>query len=523
MKFKLKKITSQRAFVIYLIVSILITVFSVFILSNLITELTEKSNEEMAQRNFIKKQEFLSQEFSKFLEQENTIKHTLAISNLNNLKSNLQILTSLQATNTLISNNWFKINDTEIEFGNDSISEEIKNEINDFILKNKKTTYVSIIIPQGKEWVWRVYFKIISKNYTTILYGYDINLKKLHDYFSTIDKTASNYAFVFDKKGKCIYHPESDFIGKNIYDISSLQPSDTTFTKKFDYVKRTTMSEFLKLDVIRFTKKLDIKGSRWFVCVSFPKIFVDENVDLIRKYTTWIYSITTVMLLLIFYLFSYASRRAYKEKGIAIKEKNKLLVENEKIIKEKALIQLQQLKEQINPHFLFNSLNSLYMLVGSDVKTAQKFTLNLSRIYRYLIDPPEKNIVTLQEELLFIEKYIFLQQTRFKEELFFSIEIEDESALTKSVPYLAFQIVIENAIKHNMATQEIPLHTKIVIKTQTVIISNNLQPKQNSEPSTKFGLNYLESIYSHYSKTDFKASEKDGNFVCILPLIDIHS
>ncbi|MEP7094964.1 MAG: histidine kinase, partial [Flavobacterium sp.] len=178
---------------------------------------------------------------------------------------------------------------------------------------------------------------------------------------------------------------------------------------------------------------------------------------------------------------------------------------------------------QINPHFLFNSLNSLYMLIDSDVKTAQKFTLNLSRIYRYLIDPPEKNIVPLKDELLFIEKYIFLQQTRFKEELFFSIEIEDESALTKNLPYLAFQIIIENTIKHNMATQETPLRTKIVVKTDQVIITNNLQKKQNTEPSTKFGIKYLKSIYGYYSKKDFKASEKEGNFVCILPLIDIHS
>jgi LytS/YehU family sensor histidine kinase len=163
------------------------------------------------------------------------------------------------------------------------------------------------------------------------------------------------------------------------------------------------------------------------------------------------------------------------------------------------------------------------MLIGSDIKVAQKFTLNLSRIYRYLIDPPEENIVPLKDELLFIEKYIFLQQTRFKQELFFSIEIEDEAALEKHIPYLAFQTVVENAIKHNAATQENPLTTKILIQANQVIISNNLQTKSTAEPSTKFGLNYLKSIYKYYSKTDFKTSEKDGNFVCILPLISIHS
>lgn len=503
-------------------VSIFVTVSSVYILSNLIAEQTEKANEDLAQRNFIKKNEFMLQEFSKLLEQENRIKHVLKISKPANLDSNLQLLSSVQTTNVLVVDNWFQINDNEIQFGNDTISNDIKKGVIDFISLNKNSDHVSSVIQEEKEWVWRIYFKVSSKN-TTVRYGYDISLKKLHDYFIPLDKSTNNYAFIFDKSGKCIYHPERNFIGKNIYEVSSTQSVDTIFTKNQDFVKRITMSEFLKLDVIRFTKKFDVKNSHWFICVNFPKIFVNENVTLIKKYSTWIYSLTTIMLLVIFYLFSYANRRAYKEKGIAIKEKNKLLVENEKIIKEKALIQLQQLKEQMNPHFLFNSLNSLYMLMGSDVKTAQKFTLNLSRIYRYLIDPPEHNLVPLKDELLFIEKYIFLQQTRFKEELFFSIEIEDESALEKQIPYLAFQTVVENAVKHNNATQESPLMTKILIKSNQVIISNNLQKKSTAEPGTKFGLNYLKRTYKHYGKTDFKTSEKDGNFVCILPLISIHS
>ncbi|WP_246236345.1 sensor histidine kinase [Flavobacterium ajazii] len=493
-------------------------------MSNLITDLTERANEDMAQRNFIKKQEFISQEFSKLLEQENRIKHVLKISTPENLSSNLKVLSSVQTTNSLIVNNWFQINGEKIRFGTDSTATQA--EINDtekFVLQYKNSDHISTIVPFGKEWIWRIYFKLISKNNTTVRFGYDISLKKIRDYLSTADKTATNYAFIFDKNGTCIYHPDSTFIGKNIYKVSSIRSIDTIYSKKQDYVKRVTMSEYLKLDVIRFTKKLDIKGTHWFICSNFPKIFIDENVDLIRKYSTWIYSITTIMLLVIFYLFSYANRRAYKEKGIAIKEKNKLLVENEKIVKEKALIQLQQLKEQINPHFLFNSLNSLYMLVGTDVKTAQKFTLNLSRIYRYLIDPPEKNIVPLKEELLFIEKYIFLQQTRFKEELFFLIKIEDEEALTKFIPYLAFQIAVENTIKHNMATAENPLTTEILIQKDQVIISNNLQKKTHSEPSTNFGLKYLSSVYNFYSRTNFKTSEKEGNFVCILPLISIHS
>ena len=145
-------------------ISIFITVSSVYILSNLITDLTEKANDEVSERNFMKKQEFLSQEFSKFLEHENRIKHVLKISKPENLASNLKILSSVQNTNLLIADNWFQINDNKIEFGTDSISDTIKKDAEDFILQNKNADHKNTIIPQGKEWVWRIYFKIASKS-----------------------------------------------------------------------------------------------------------------------------------------------------------------------------------------------------------------------------------------------------------------------------------------------------------------------------------------------------------------------
>lgn len=523
MKFTLKNTVSRRTLLVYGIISILLTGISVFILSNLITQITQKSNEEIAQRNFIKKQELVSQELSKFLVQEKQINELLKISQPKELFSNLMVLSSIQATDSLVTNNWFQIDEGKIQLVKNKYSNTLQNSIDTFLVKNGHLDQLSIITLEGKEWVWRNYFKLVSKNKTSIRYGYDVNLKSLHNYFSTIDEKTLNYVFLFDKNGTCIFHPEISFIGKNIFEISSLNASDTIFSKEKDYVKRISLSEYLKLDVIRFTKKLEIAKNQWYISVNFPKIYTDENVNLVKKYATLIYLITTVMLLFIFYLFARANRSAYLEKEELTKEKNSLYLENEKIIKEKALIQLQQLKEQINPHFLFNSLNSLYMLIGNNGKTAQKFTLNLSRIYRYLIDPPEGNIVPLKDELLFIEKYIFLQQTRFKDELLFTIEIEDEAALNKNIPYLSFQIVVENAIKHNLATHEKPLHTQIIIKEKQVMVINNLQKKTNTEPSTKFGINYLQSIYNYYSKNDFEASEKEDTFICILPLIDIHS
>lgn len=101
------------------------------------------------------------------------------------------------------------------------------------------------------------------------------------------------------------------------------------------------MFEYLKLDVIWFIKKIDVKDFEWFICVNFLKNVINENVMQIKKYFIWIYFIIIVMLLLIFYLFLYVNRCVYREKGIVIKEKNRFCVENEKIVKEKVLIQFQ--------------------------------------------------------------------------------------------------------------------------------------------------------------------------------------
>ncbi len=171
----------------------------------------------------------------------------------------------------MIVNNWFQINENAIQYGNPSISNEIKNDVKAFVFQNKNIERLSVVLPQGKEWIWRVYFKLVSKNKTTVKYGYDINLDLLNGYISKIDKTATNYAFVFDKNGTCVYHPEAAFIGKNIFKVSSFNPSDTIFSKKQDFAKRTTMSEFLKLDVIRFTKKMDIKTQTGLFALTFRK------------------------------------------------------------------------------------------------------------------------------------------------------------------------------------------------------------------------------------------------------------
>lgn len=519
MKFTTKNTFSGRNFFILGIGFIILTLFSTYILSGLITQVSEKSNAETTQRGFLKKQEVLSQEFSRFLQTQKEIGQIIEISTPENLSDNLKVLSTIHNNDSLIKNNWFQINNQKIVFTSSKNTIDLETVIQDFIVKNGDQSEVNTIVGSNKNFFWRIYFKITASNGTIVRYGYDIDLHSLQSYFSNIDQNAPNYAFVFDKKGTILYHPEVKLLQKNVFKISSFPPADTIFSDSKSFSKRTALSEYLKLDIVRYTKRLNVKGTNWYVSVNFPKEVSNEDVNAIKKYASLIYFITTGVLIVFFYLFTWLRRKNFREKEALAEDKNKLLVENEKINKEKALIQLQQLKEQINPHFLFNSLNSLYMLIESDTSVARKFTLNLSKIYRYLINPPIQNIVTVQEELLFIEKYIFLQQTRFTAEFVFTINIEDENVLSKKVPYLAFQIAIENAIKHNIASEEFPLQITIDIKENEVIIINNLNEKPNSDKESKFGHKYLESIYTYYSKSDFKTYKNDGYFICILPLI----
>lgn len=520
MKFTLKNTLSDRNIIILGIVFITLTVLSIFILSTLITQITEKSNSTNSLRSFIKKQELLTLEFSRFLEAEKEVKRVIEISTPEKLHDNLNVVNAIQDNHNLVKNNWFQINDGAIEFSESKTNYNLTTDIKDFVVQNRNKDKLNTIVKDHQHFFWRIYFKTTAANGTIVRYGYDIDLKSLQSYFATIDQKAENYAFIFNQDGTIIYHPEIKFIKQNAFRVANLKPSDTIFKSVAEnFTKRIVLSEFLGIDIVRYTKKLNANGTNWYISVNFPDKIANEDADAVKKYATLIYFITTAILIVFLYLFTIFTRKAFQQKEILAEEKNKLLVENEKINKEKVIIQLQQLKEQINPHFLFNSLNSLYMLIESNTGVARKFTLNLSKIYRYLINPPVNNIVTVQEELLFIEKYIFLQQTRFSGEFMFAIHIENEDFLSKKVPYLSFQIAVENALKHNIASEENPLKITIEINENVVIITNNLNEKQNFEKESKFGHKYLESIYKYYSKNDFKAFKKDGDFTCILPMI----
>ena len=177
----------------------------------------------------------------------------------------------------------------------------------------------------------------------------------------------------------------------------------------------------------------------------------------------------------------------------------------------------EALRNQINPHFLFNSFNVLTDLVHDEPDLAVKFIQQLSGLYRYVLDSRDKELVSLKAELDFLQSFIFLLQTRFEDKLQIRIEVE-ASEQDRVVP-MALQLLIENAVKHNEVSRSRPLQIEVIREGDSIRVSNNLQVKKVGENSTKTGLQNLKSQYAYFSEQQVEVTPKADSFNVCIPVL----
>jgi len=194
------------------------------------------------------------------------------------------------------------------------------------------------------------------------------------------------------------------------------------------------------------------------------------------------------------------------------------LVEVEKFKAESANAQLQSLKNQISPHFLFNNLSVLTSLVYKNQDKAVEFINELSKVYRYVLDNNNAELVSLKEEIDFLEHYIFLLKIRFDKSISFEISIEENVKENYILP-LCLQMLVENTIQHNVASQANPLKVSIYTEKNSLIVENPIQPRSDFKESSKTGLTNIQSRYSFFSDEKIEILNNDKNFKVILPLI----
>lgn len=194
-------------------------------------------------------------------------------------------------------------------------------------------------------------------------------------------------------------------------------------------------------------------------------------------------------------------------------------VDAERLKKESVEAQYNNLKNQVNPHFLFNSLNALTNLVYQDQDKAVKFIKQLSDVYRYVLDSRDKEVISLEEELKFLEAYTFLQQIRFGGKLKIEVDLGDVKSL---VAPMALQMLVENAIKHNEISEEHPLHIKIYKQAKKLVVENTLQRKSVlADESSGLGLENIKKRYEFLSTSEVEVSENEGRFSVSVPIIEL--
>jgi LytS/YehU family sensor histidine kinase len=194
------------------------------------------------------------------------------------------------------------------------------------------------------------------------------------------------------------------------------------------------------------------------------------------------------------------------------------LKREQKLREEKLIFQYETLKNQVNPHFLFNSLNTLSSLVSKDTELSEKYILKLSYIYRYILEKKELDIINLNEEIEFVQDYFYLQKVRDDGKIDLILDVEDSGKYL--ILPISLQLLVENAFKHNAATREDPLVVKIKLDDQKKIISvsNNLKPKIQIENSSQIGLSNLSKRNKLLTGRDIEIIESKNTFTVHVPL-----
>ena len=183
--------------------------------------------------------------------------------------------------------------------------------------------------------------------------------------------------------------------------------------------------------------------------------------------------------------------------------------------------QLDALKTQLDPHFLFNSLNVLSSLIEEKPEQAQKFTVKLSNIYRYVLDSRMKDLTDVADEIKFAEDYIQLLKMRFEHAVQFTIDEKVKAMDAKLVP-LSIQLLLENAVKHNQISSQKPLQISILHKADHLQICNNKNPLKRTSPNREgIGLENIKKRYQRFTDLQVKIEDSDAEFCVSLPLLQI--
>jgi len=219
--------------------------------------------------------------------------------------------------------------------------------------------------------------------------------------------------------------------------------------------------------------------------------------------------IAVMIIMLIFFIYE----------GIYYLNKSRLIdLEKKQLEQITAEQKLSTLKNQVNPHFLFNSLNTLVTIIPEEPELAIEFVQQMSKTYRNILEYRDEKLVTIGQELTGLESYIYLLKTRFQGKIHIYNTI-DKAHFDNFILPLSLQILIENCVKHNVTSKTRPLKIELISDDTHIHVKNNLQKKNQQYNSTKMGLANIKSRYSLLAEQEIKVQETEDSFIVSLPII----
>ena len=259
------------------------------------------------------------------------------------------------------------------------------------------------------------------------------------------------------------------------------------------------------------------------VCYTVPVILIIHYILYVKIFGNSFESLFSERMIwnhLFWMIFTFAISAFLHARGFMIEWKNSVKQESTKqeIVAKTETAKFESLKNQLDPHFLFNSLNVLTSLIGENPTQAERFTTKLSKVYRYVLEQRNKDLVPIAEELKFAKTYMELLGMRFEDAVKFNIPDSISNDALKIVP-LSLQLLLENAVKHNVVSSSKPLTINIYEEGNYLIIENNINPKEAIGKSTKVGLQNIADRYGLITDKGVKIANNNKTFKVSLPLL----
>lgn len=279
--------------------------------------------------------------------------------------------------------------------------------------------------------------------------------------------------------------------------------------RRWDWLEQTNLRVYFGIIcTILYTIPV-VLGIDYLTFVVFQKMDISE---FLNERMIWVH-LFYVILSLGVSTFMHARSFMLKWKQASKKE-----VFEQKIIAGTASAKFESLKNQIDPHFLFNSLNVLSSLIEENPENAQRFTTSLSKIYRYVLEQKDKELVSVEEELAFAKTYMNLLKMRFENSLFYELPTTNLNPEAKVVP-LSLQLLLENTVKHNVVSEQKPLHIRIYIEDNYLVIQNDYQKKEILQERKGVGLQNIINRYGIITNRKVLIEQNEQTFTVKIPIL----